>query len=90
MGYIRHGPEKGKPVARRGRKAHGPLPGGGAAGPSKEESLLSKTRAAAVKGGRYARLADEELISLVGAGDARAFAALYDRHSRAAYVMAYR
>jgi RNA polymerase sigma-70 factor (ECF subfamily) len=40
--------------------------------------------------GRYARLGDEDLISLVGSDDARAFAALYDRHSRAAYGMAYR
>jgi RNA polymerase sigma-70 factor (ECF subfamily) len=37
---------------------------------------------------RYARLGDEDLISLVGSGDARAFAAFYDRHSRAAYGMA--
>jgi len=40
--------------------------------------------------GRYARLGDEDLISLVGSDDARAFAALYDRHSRVAYGMAYR
>jgi RNA polymerase sigma-70 factor (ECF subfamily) len=40
--------------------------------------------------GRYARLGDEDLISLAGSDDARAFAALYDRHSRAAYGMAYR
>ncbi len=39
---------------------------------------------------RCARLGDEDLISLVGSGDARAFAALYDRHSRAAYGLAYR
>ena len=42
------------------------------------------------KGGRHLRLADEELISLVGGGDAVAFAALYDRHGRAAYSLAYR
>ena len=36
-------------------------------------------------------LADEDLMNLVGNnGDAGAFAALYDRHSRAAYWMAYR
>ena len=35
-------------------------------------------------------LGDEELISLVEEGDADAFAALYDRHSRAAYSLAYR
>ena len=40
--------------------------------------------------GRYPRLADEDLISLVGSADARAFAILYDRHSRAAYWLAYR
>ena len=33
---------------------------------------------------------DEELISLVEEGNAEAFAALYDRHSRAAYSLAYR
>src|SRR5215211_3254684 len=38
--------------------------------------------------GRYALLADEELISLVG--DTQAFASLYDRHSRPAYALAYR
>ena len=35
-------------------------------------------------------LADEELISFVGRGDAKAFAVLYDRHSRPAYSLAYR
>ncbi len=35
-------------------------------------------------------LADEDLISLVQADDAQAFATLYDRHSRAAYSLAYR
>ena len=39
---------------------------------------------------RYSLLADEDLISLVGGGDAEAFALLYDRHSRAAYSLAYR
>ena len=38
----------------------------------------------------YALLADEDLISLVVDGDAEAFALLYDRHSRAAYSLAYR
>ena len=41
-------------------------------------------------GGRYPLLADEDLISLVGDGDAEAFATLYDRHSCAAYSLAYR
>ena len=35
-------------------------------------------------------MADEDLISLAGTGDAEAFATLYDRHSRAAYSLAYR
>ena len=35
-------------------------------------------------------LADEDLISLVEAGDAEAFATLYDRHSRAAFSLAHR
>ena len=39
---------------------------------------------------RYPLLAEEDLISLVGDGDAEAFALLYDRHSRAAYSLAYR
>lgn len=39
---------------------------------------------------QYLLLADEELISLVGEGDAEAFALLYDRHSRAGYSLAYR
>jgi RNA polymerase sigma-70 factor (ECF subfamily) len=41
-------------------------------------------------GGRYPLLADEDLISLLGDGDAQAFALLYDRHSRAAFSLAYR
>ena len=40
--------------------------------------------------GRYPLLADEDLISLAGGGDAQAFDVLYDRHSRAAYSLAYR
>jgi RNA polymerase sigma-70 factor (ECF subfamily) len=40
--------------------------------------------------GRYPFLADEDLISLAGDGDAQAFDVLYDRHSRAAYSLAYR
>jgi RNA polymerase sigma-70 factor, ECF subfamily len=39
---------------------------------------------------RYPLMADEDLLSLVVDGDARAFALLYDRHSRAAYSLAYR
>jgi RNA polymerase sigma-70 factor (ECF subfamily) len=40
--------------------------------------------------GRYPLLADEDLISLVGDGDAQAFALLYDRHSRIAFSLAHR
>jgi RNA polymerase sigma-70 factor, ECF subfamily len=42
------------------------------------------------RGRQHLLLADEELISLVETGDARAFATLYDRHGRAAYSLAYR
>ena len=42
------------------------------------------------RGRQYLLLADEDLISLVHDGDAEAFAALYDRHSQAAYYVAYR
>jgi RNA polymerase sigma-70 factor (ECF subfamily) len=41
-------------------------------------------------GKRYLLLADEDLMALSGEGDAGAFAALYDRHGRAAYSLAYR
>ena len=51
---------------------------------------MNRTPTAAGKAGRYARLADEELIPLAGEGDAGTFAALYDRHSRAAYSVAWR
>jgi len=37
-----------------------------------------------------ARLADEDLLGLIEAGDEGAFEALYDRHSRVAYSLAYR
>jgi RNA polymerase sigma-70 factor, ECF subfamily len=36
------------------------------------------------------RLADEDLLGLVENGDDRGFAALYDRHGRVAYSLAYR
>jgi RNA polymerase sigma-70 factor, ECF subfamily len=39
---------------------------------------------------RYLRYRDGELMSLMEGGDAEACAALYDRHSRAAYSLAYR
>jgi RNA polymerase sigma-70 factor, ECF subfamily len=39
---------------------------------------------------QYLLLADEDLMSLAGGGEAGAFAALYDRHGRAAYSLAYR
>ena len=44
----------------------------------------------AERGRHYHILADEDLISLVEAADADAFATLYDRHSRAAFSLAYR
>jgi RNA polymerase sigma-70 factor (ECF subfamily) len=44
----------------------------------------------AERGRQYLRLADEDLISLVEAADAEAFATLYDRHSHAAFSLAYR
>jgi RNA polymerase sigma-70 factor (ECF subfamily) len=36
------------------------------------------------------RLADEDLLGVVEAGDERAFEVLYDRHARIAYSLAYR
>ncbi len=44
----------------------------------------------AEKGRPYLLLADEDLMSLAGGGDAGAFGGLYDRHGRAAYSLAYR
>ena len=38
----------------------------------------------------YARLADEELMQAVQAGDAMAFETIYDRHGGAAFSLAYR
>ena len=45
-----------------------------------------------VKGRRrqHLLLADEDLLSFVGQGDAEAFTTLYDRHGRAAFSLAYR
>ena len=42
------------------------------------------------RGRQYLVLADEDLISFVGQGDAEAFTTLYDRHSHAAFSLAYR
>jgi RNA polymerase sigma-70 factor, ECF subfamily len=39
---------------------------------------------------QFVLLADKDLISEVGQGDAQAFATLYERHIRAAYALAYR
>jgi RNA polymerase sigma-70 factor, ECF subfamily len=39
---------------------------------------------------QYLLLADEDLISLADGGNTQAFAALYDRHARVAYSLAYR
>ena len=38
----------------------------------------------------YPHLADEDLMVLVGGGDADAFAALYDRYCRSAYSVAHK
>lgn len=53
-------------------------------------NAASKTRSARDGRGYYSRLADEDLISLVAAGDASAFAALYERHSPAVCSLARR
>jgi RNA polymerase sigma-70 factor (ECF subfamily) len=45
---------------------------------------------AKTRGRQYLMLADEELMLLVNNGEPKAFATLYDRHSRAAYCLAYR
>jgi len=42
------------------------------------------------RGRQYLLLADKDLISLVEQGDPEAFVTIYDRHSRAAYSLAYR
>jgi len=39
---------------------------------------------------QFVLLADNDLISQIGQGDAQAFATLYDRHIRVAYSLAYR
>jgi RNA polymerase sigma-70 factor (ECF subfamily) len=39
---------------------------------------------------QYLLLADEDLMALADGGNTQAFAALYDRHARAAYSLAYR
>jgi RNA polymerase sigma-70 factor (ECF subfamily) len=41
-------------------------------------------------GPQFVLLADKDLISQVGQGDAQAFPTLYERHGRAAYALAYR
>src|SRR5215203_7442708 len=41
-------------------------------------------------GPQFVLLADKDLISQVGQGDARAFTTLYERHGRAASALAYR
>jgi RNA polymerase sigma-70 factor (ECF subfamily) len=51
---------------------------------------LAQNRGMANGGRLYLILADEDLISLVEAADGEAFATLYDRHSRAAFSLAYR
>ena len=41
-------------------------------------------------GPQFVLLADKDLISQVGQGDAQAFTTIYERHGRAAYALAYR
>ena len=43
-----------------------------------------------IRAGKAERLADEELMPLIGAKDPEAFAVLYDRHGGAAYSLAHR
>ncbi len=45
---------------------------------------------AKTRGRQYLMLADEELMLLVNNGEPKAFATLYDRHSQAAFSLAYR
>jgi RNA polymerase sigma-70 factor, ECF subfamily len=51
---------------------------------------LSYNRSVADESRKYLHLADEDLMPLVEVGDAEALAALYDRHGRMAYSLAYR
>jgi RNA polymerase sigma-70 factor, ECF subfamily len=44
----------------------------------------------AIQGSKAERLADEELMPLIGAKDATAFEVFYDRHGGVAYSLAYR
>ena len=52
--------------------------------------MMGRTRAATGRREGRSRLADEDLVPLVAESDTRAFAALYDRHCRAAYSLARR
>ncbi|CAA9423126.1 MAG: RNA polymerase ECF-type sigma factor [uncultured Rubrobacteraceae bacterium] len=52
--------------------------------------MTGRTRAATGRRGGHSSLTDEDLISLVVEGDTRAFAALYDRHGRAAHSLAHK
>ena len=52
--------------------------------------MTGSTRAATGRREGHSRLADADLIPLVVEGDTRAFAALYDRHGRAAHSLAHR
>lgn len=62
------------------------LPKEGAARRPRRGALVGN----AARGRSYLRYPDGDLMSLMGGGDAEAFAALYDRHGRAAYTLAHR
>ena len=63
---------------------------GGAGGMIRRGGAAVESLGMADRGRQYLILADEDLISVVEAGDAEAFATLYDRHSRAAFSLAHR
>lgn len=51
---------------------------------------MARTRNKRKAGAELSALADEELMELLGGGDEVAFEVIYDRHSAAAYSLAYR
>ena len=76
-----------RPAALPSLRSHDTgLPKEGTARPPRRGTLLGK----AARERSYLRYPDGDLMFLMGAGDAEAFAALYDRHGRAAYSLAHR